>query len=165
MSAPETKFIRSVLYRLKRLFGTRIEVVWVTTDTPNLETGDKDETRDSVTVNRAIVLPTKQDRRFEYDLAFIAAAKNFTYGGTYDRTSRTFVIDAGDLPIDFEIELGFQIVYRNTMYEVAGVQEFELERAVVVVAREEENQEPKNIIKENAYSTLRLETTTEGVVE
>jgi len=36
-------------------------------------------------------------RSFEYDLTYIAANKNFTYGGFYDDSSRLIILDYKDL--------------------------------------------------------------------
>jgi hypothetical protein len=63
-----------------------------------LDTGVESAVVDAtVSINRAILLPRKISTNFAYDLSFIAANKNFTYGGFFGKTQRVILIDARDL--------------------------------------------------------------------
>ena len=89
--------IKRILYRLKRQFGQEIVYSRNTTNTVNYRTGAITRAGTDVTIKRAIVLPARMIRSFEYDLTYIAANKNFTYGGFYDDSSRLIIVDRKDL--------------------------------------------------------------------
>ena len=89
--------MRKILYRLKRQFGAEIIVYKVADATTNLQTGALTRQYLTTTVKRAIVMPAKTLRDFVYDLSFIAANKNFTYGAFFDLSYRAIIIDQKDL--------------------------------------------------------------------
>jgi hypothetical protein len=70
-----------------------------------------------IKVRRAIILDNKMKREFSYDLSFIAANKNFTYGGFYDTSSRTIIVDGADLPHDYAPTLNDRCVHNNERYQ------------------------------------------------
>lgn len=146
--------VPDVLYQLKREFGLPLTIVQRTSSSPNLETGKMTVTKDSVFVNRAIALPDRLDRDFEYDLTFIASNKNFTYGGFYDKRRRRFIIDRKDLPNNFKIEIGNYLVFDGKRYEAEIVQEFEKQAGYLIVAKQETNVELENLIKRVLISTF-----------
>jgi len=53
-------------------------------------------------VRRAIVLPTNLDRAFKFSLSYLAANKNFIYGGEFDKEIVNIIIDLRDLPKAFQ---------------------------------------------------------------
>ena len=148
------RFMTKVLYRLKRQFGERLEIVWRTSDTIDWDSGDISRDRDSVTVKRAIVMPEKQDRSFQYALAFIATNKNFTYGAFFDTVRRLFLIDDKDLPADFRIEVGHYIVYKNSRYEILKVDDFH--KCWFVEAKQLDNKITNNVVKVDMHTALSL---------
>jgi hypothetical protein len=149
-------FITKVLYRLKRRYGSVLDIVWRVSSTVNRETGEKVVVRDAHRVMRAIVLPSVIHREFSYDLAYIAAAKNFTYGGFFDTTERRFIVDARDLPTDFEIKIGQYLVYDRVRYDVKEVSRFEENRAFFITAKQSEAVETANCIEVSLEDEISL---------
>ena len=88
--------IKKIIYGLKRAYGLPITLYQPLVTTPNFETGALIRTWTETIVNRAIVLPYKEQRKFEYDLSYLRAAVNFTYGGYYDVKRRIIIIDRDD---------------------------------------------------------------------
>lgn len=129
-------FISKVLYRLKRRYGSPVKLFKRLSSVVNRETGLKEVRTQRVELRRVIVLPSQIDREFSYDLAYIAAAKNFTYGGFFDTTERRFIFDTRDLPADFEIEIGMYLVYDQVRYDVKKVERFEESRSFFVTAKQ-----------------------------
>jgi hypothetical protein len=127
----QTRFIRKILYTLKRGYGFDLTFHKKTSETKALETGDLTTATTIKRVRRAIVLPDELQHKFEYDLAFIAAAKNFTYGGLYETSLRRLIIDRQDLG-DYTIELGDYFIWGERRWEVAKVAEFELQTGFMV---------------------------------
>lgn len=134
-------FIKKVLYRLKRRYGSDVAIRWRISSEVDRATGEKTVVNGSLRVQRMIVLPSVIHREFSYDLAYIAAAKNFTYGGFFDTQERRFIVDTKDLPADFEIKVGYFFVYGGKRYDVKQVEEFEEHTAYFITAKQSESVE------------------------
>jgi len=91
-------FIKNVIRSLKRNYGMPITFYKYITATENIETGVVDTVLKIIPVRRAIILQSRWQADFVYDLSYIAANNNMTYGGLFDRTQRRIIIDALDLP-------------------------------------------------------------------
>lgn len=148
------RMIQQTLYQLKREFGLQTNIVWRTSSTPNIKTGKMTVLKDSITVKRAIVLPSKIDRSFEYDLAFIASNKNFTYGGFFDKQRRRVIIDRRDLAADFEIKVGYYLIFDGNRYEIEAVSEFEERAGYLIIAKQVLQVPLENLIKRVLFSTF-----------
>lgn len=110
---------KKIVYRLKRQYGLRMSIKYMSaSDQYDLETGVVTRTLAEITIRRGILLPQKVIREFSYDLSFIAANKNFTYGGFYQRGQRWVIIDSKDLPTDFAINGEMYIVFNSRRYEI-----------------------------------------------
>ena len=157
-------FISRILYRLKRRYGVTVDIVWRESSVTNRETGAKTVTKDSVRVDRMIVLPSELHREFSYDLAFIAAAKNFTYGGFFDTSKRRFIVDTRDLPADFEIKIGYWFVYDRQRYDVEEVQRFEDSRGFLIIGKQSVSVPTGNVIALHLFNEVSLTSEAEGQV-
>ncbi len=107
-----------VVYGMKRRYGQVGYYFRVLDSTRNLQTGVITKNEQEIKIKRMVVAPAKQTREFSYDLSYIAANKNFTYGGFFDINQRIIIIDAKDLPKDFEPNLNDYIVFNKRRYEV-----------------------------------------------
>lgn len=159
------RFIKNVLYTLKRDYGLPANIVWRTSSVPNLETGKLDTAQESVAVSKAIVLPRALQRNFVYDLSFIASNKNFTYGGLFDLNSRKVYLDPDDLPRDFEIKIGYWIVFGGSRYEVKAVDTYEQGSAIDLDVTQVDNAALSNLIKKVYYDDLFLAQSVEVEVQ
>jgi len=112
--------IKKILYRLKRQFGLTGYIWRPIVNNNDRRTGRTEREYSIIKIRRAIFLPRKIDRSFIYDLAYIAAAKNFTEGGYFDRNRRTVIIDASDLPNGFDFTDDDYIVFKDKSYLVAS---------------------------------------------
>ncbi len=135
MRRRQTRFIRRVLYSLKKEYGFDITFHKMTGQILDTELGTSEQTFKIKRVKRAIVLPASKQATFEYDLAFIAAAKNFTYGGSYQTSLRKIIVDKQDLG-DYEIENNDYIIWNEKRWEVAKISSFELETGFIVHIRQ-----------------------------
>lgn len=135
---------RSTLYQLRQDYGTRTDVYRTLFTDTDPETGHRSWTRKRHTVPHGILLPSVLARKFFYDLSYIAANKNFTYGGAVDIKSRVLILDRRELNKDFEIatedmividmmrylikdvtDLDYNLGYLVTMTHVLGAQPFQ----------------------------------------
>jgi hypothetical protein len=156
-------FIRKVLYRLKRRYGSPVDVVWTLSSTVNRETGLKDLVHNFVRVQRMIVLPALIHREFFYDLTFIASNKNFTYGGHIDTTQRRFIVDSRDLPVDFEINPDKWFVYDGVRYNVKSAERFEENHGWLVVAKEDKAADASKHLSQALQTEISLTSEAEIV--
>lgn len=110
--------IKVILYRLKRDFGQPLTILTRRSMTQNVMTGAITVDERVIKVKRAIVLDNKMKREFSYDLSFIASNKNFTYGGLYDTSTRSIIIDGVDLPRDYAPTINDRCVHNNERYQI-----------------------------------------------
>lgn len=129
------KFIKRVVYKLKKSYGLPIDYYQMATHTLDTESGTKVITLTKTRIERAIVLRAREFRSFVYDLAFISANKDFTTGGFFDPEDRRVIIDASDVAIDFIPTVDDYFIYDNRKYEVKEIQSLESNSAYLLLAR------------------------------
>ena len=110
--------IRIILYRLKRNFGLPITFWHPISNTSNIQTGAINRSYTVTQIKRGIVLPTRTIRDFTYDLSYIAANKNFTYGAYFDTDDRLIILDKKDLPDGFSVSNNDHMVFETEIYVV-----------------------------------------------
>lgn len=106
--------MRRTLYSLKRERGEKVQIHQIVVNDGNLKTGSITKSYLTHRIKKAIVLPVDSTRNFVYDLAFIAANKNFTGGGFFDKSTTMVIIDDKELP------RGIKIV-NNDYCSISGV--------------------------------------------
>ncbi len=134
MMANVLRQISSIIYRLKREFGLPA-TLRVVDDAYNIETGAVTPSNTGYTIARAIILPRRSIRDFVYDLSFIAANKNFTYGGLFDGDRRAIIIDAKDLPAGVRPTQDMIIIFDAEQYDILEVQRAENDRGYILICR------------------------------
>jgi len=113
--------IKLIIYRLKRQYGTPVTVVRILSVTNNVQTGKMVPVKQEIEIRRAVVGPAQLVRDFVYDLSFIAANKNFTYGGYFDASDRGMIVASKDLPKDFEPNLNDYVLVDTVHYQFKEV--------------------------------------------
>ena len=129
------KHVKNVVYSLKRRYGQAVTLTRQTVaGTPDYTSGviTGRVTVDQL-VKKAILLPARGMRTFNYDLSYIAANKNFTYGGLYDKFQRRLIIDQKDVPSTFTIDLDITVTIGTRKYEVKEMQEYEEQSAILLI--------------------------------
>ncbi len=126
----QTRFIRKMIYTLKRELGFEITLHKITEEVLDLETGDRTPTIITKKIKRAIILPATLRRTAEYG----DSPKNFKYGALYDTGSRQITIDAVDLG-DFIIEEEDYIIWNGKRWQVSVIQTLELSTAYTITVK------------------------------
>jgi len=126
--------ISTILYRMKRNFGlpARLRVV---SDAYNVQTGVVTPSNTDYAIRRVILLPRRSLRDFVYDLSFIAANKNFTYGGLFDADKRAIIIDTKDLPVGVRPTQDMIIIFDTEQYDILEVHRFEMDRGYILICK------------------------------
>jgi hypothetical protein len=117
--------ISVVIYRLKRKFGKRIIIRQITEESQDVTTGVLSQIENDLVIPRAVLLPNKIKRDFAYDLSYVAANKNFTYGATFVSGQRNLLIDSKDVPSDFIFTIKDSIIYNERRCEIVDIQDLE----------------------------------------
>ena len=148
--------INQTMYSLKRLWGGSFSIYSVGDATADHLTGTKSQPATVVHIRRGIILPGKHVRDIKQTVSMISANKSFVYGGNYDTTARTFIVDRVDAPTLNLTESDY-IVYDNKRYEVKEFQEFEFDSAWVIAGQAIEGEVPRQIRLLAADNLIRLE--------
>lgn len=130
--------IRQLLYSLKRAFGSTLHIYTLIEAGTDYTTGIKSSTQKVRRIRRGIVLPIQVHRETAQSMSLISANKSFVYGGVYEVGTRLFVIDARDVPKDFEIGMDDWIVYDNRRYNPKSIDRLEQNGGWLIVGRETE---------------------------
>lgn len=129
--------IKLVVYRLKREFGIPLTLLRPLQNDHDVETGVITRQWEEYNILRAVVLPVDTARKFSYDLSFIAANRNFVYGGFYDNKDRIILIDAKDIRLNDgqTIEVSWRIRLEDEYYEVSHIEEAQRKSAFMIRAK------------------------------
>jgi hypothetical protein len=109
---------KKILYNLTKRFGKRIDVKQVIGRTRDTRTGKYTTTYTTLKIRKAVILPVIEARSFSYHLAYIAANRNFTYGGLFDDRRRSVFVYKKDIPKDVEIKLDDRVVVNGEHFDV-----------------------------------------------
>lgn len=152
----QLRFIRNVLYQLKRRYPGAIDIMRRTSNAVDTATGRKTVDLRGVHVDRAIVLPSNVSRAALFDRTYIANDRDFAYGTNFDVTVRTFIIDRRDMPADFEITIGDYIVHERVRYNVQKSQKFEDDAGFIVLCKETLAEPPNLSLDLQVYDDLGI---------
>lgn len=130
----QTRTDRARIYSLKRRYGQAIVLRTIASTSANVETGVIDTKITTLPVRRAIVLKGSKLSRFIYDLAYIAANKNFTYGADFTQQGITIIVDASDIPDYFDHKISGEVLIRDITYKYKQMNYDELSSAYVIAA-------------------------------
>jgi hypothetical protein len=120
--------IELVLYRLKREYGLPVTLRKPIQNDSDIQTGKITRAYSVCNIRKAIRLPTDLMRTFVYDLTYVAANKNFAYGGLFDKNTKIFILDKKDLKIDgvkVSITMDDHIVCQTKKYDMVTIDETE----------------------------------------
>ena len=158
------RFIRNTLYQLKRDYGKQL-TLYLETATTNLTTGVRTPTSTNWVVQRAVILPSDWKRKFSYALSFVAANKNFTYGGFFDADRRELVIDATDLPKGLLITNDYHLTIDGFKYLIAEVSQLEEAAGWIIHAKAVSGESPRQVISVKARDRITFGEENDGYTE
>jgi hypothetical protein len=121
--ATKLVFVSRTVRRLKQRYGVPIDLYRPTTNTIDTKTGKVNRSYTIIHVAKAIILPTKINRDFDYDLSFVAANKNFTFGAHFDRGLVTACVEFKDL-LGIRPQIDDHVMYLGRKWELKQVNEW-----------------------------------------
>ncbi len=152
--------IFNTLYMLKRRYGGSFDFYRRgSSGQTNRLTGVVTVDKTVFPINRGIILPAKIIREAVQTISVISANKGFVYGGTYDSSTRMFIVDRRDIPElelkDFDPTPDDWIVYNGRKYEIKHFQEFEFDSAWAFTAKAVLGDIPEQIFEVAADNLIR----------
>lgn len=140
-----TRNMERVLYKFKRLWKTPIQIHQVDGEpTTNYDTGEITRNEKTLLIKKALILPRESARKFIYDLAYIASAKNFTEGAYFDSSIRHVVIDRKDLPLNVEIHIDDEVTIDSERYQITNHNELPYRVGYLLICRRTKSGDRKN---------------------
>lgn len=151
--------VQRTIYDLKRRYGNEITVYRLDSASTDYETGQKTASKTAYQIRSAVVLPASETRRFFASIAMLSAAKQFIAPGNqgFDQSRRGFIIEARDLPSDFEFQPEDWIVYNSRRYECEIIEALESRSGWMIMAKELKGTDPEEIISLNVNSSILFE--------
>ncbi len=128
MRRKQTRFIRKILYTLKKGFGFTVTLHKVTDESLNFETGQRTPTIITKRIEKAIILPATRQMKFENQPA------DFKYGGLFTTALRQVIIDKQDV-LNFEIEVDDYFIWNAKRWQVSKIDSLEYETAFTLTVR------------------------------
>ena len=128
MRRKQTRFIRKMLYTLKKGYGFTITLHKVTDESLDFETGQRTPIIVTKRIERAIILPATSQMKFENQPA------DFKYGGLYTTALRQIIIDKQDV-LDFEIGIDTYFIWNAKRWQVSKIDSLEYETAFTLTVR------------------------------
>ena len=150
-----TYHVHRLLYSLKRQWGTSFDYFQILLSEVDDRTGTRRIQRELLKLS-AVLLPQNQIRKFIQDIGYLAADKNFTYGGLNDYNTLTIVIDAMDLPKNFQVNLNGYINYNGKRYERVSFSNL-AEAAYILIARGVEGAYKYGRLEETCFNELQFQ--------
>lgn len=146
-----------VLYALERKWGVLAALYKVTAVTPNLDTGATAVTCTKYAIPKLITHGIEWSQKFEYDLSFLAANKNFAYGGLYTPGDRIAVI-RNTMGIT-AIEMKDYLVHDGKRYEMQQIEALDYQAGWILRLRHTPDVKPYQVHERAVWS--RIEPTQE----
>ena len=142
--------IQRILYRLRLRFGIKADLYkYAEGATFDPETGKSGTpTRTQIKLKKFISWAAMVSEKFEYDLAYVAANKNFTYGGFFEIGDRIGIIDwpGEKLSDDFEMDLSYYIVLDGQRYNIKKYEQLDHKAGFIMHLRRISEQLPHQTI-------------------
>lgn len=112
------KEIRNTIYQLKREYGVPVYLRQPTQNATDVTTGIVTTTYTVTYIRRCIVLPADRARQFIH----LTDAKNFNYGGFFDKNTRMFLVEYKDLVPGSDITEQDHVIYNKLRHDVTSTE-------------------------------------------
>lgn len=132
VQANRSREIETQIYSLERDSGQPIVYHAQGTYSFDVETGEKTYSGGSThDVARVVTFEVREDFKFEYDLSYIAANKNFTYGGLFVVGDRIFILRKQS----FDVNRKDFIIFDGERYVFMKITRLDYDAGFILYAR------------------------------
>lgn len=128
------KMLELSLYQLKKDLGVGPLDIYKHGGTKtDLCTGERELKRTKVRIELAIPLSKKSARRIVQTISKIGAAKDFVYGGYYDRDTKVFIVEKREIP--FELNQDDWFIFDDKKFSIKEFWEIDTAAMYVIVGQ------------------------------
>lgn len=145
--------VKRTITSFKHRYGLPIDYHIIDQHDVDPTTGDKTTVLAVHHVKKAVVMRTREFRSFVYDVAYMAANRDFTEGGYFDPEDRSIIVDAKDLG-GHEPTVDDYIIFQNKRYDVSEVAEFEVDHMFAFNTRYIRGQEVTRMLSRHSGLVL-----------
>lgn len=145
--------VKRILYAFRRIHGVPADLYKVTVGTPDYETGNLGVSRTKVSLPQVITGSVDLMKKFEYDLGYVKANSNFTYGATFETGDRVAIIDGCYLN-GYSIQQKDYIVYDTTRYDMVKIHKMDGGVGHILHLRVTKGQKTNQILERKIISQL-----------
>jgi len=110
--------LKQFIYNMKQKYGQPLYIYRILSSVADDVTGQKSVEIQSTPIPRAVIVPDNLQRKFAYDLGYLAANKNFTYGGWYDPEAIMIMLENSDFKVLSNLVLDDYILYQGKRYQI-----------------------------------------------
>jgi hypothetical protein len=132
-----------------------MDYYYPTTNTFNVSTGGISRSYSVFNMKKVLILPTNLERDFDYDIAFLAANKNFTFGGFFDKDNVVVLIKYADLRGHIPV-LEDHVIYLNKKWQVKKSQEYADLQCYIVNIISLKGESFSQIFNLNGYTNIEV---------
>lgn len=154
------RFVRRTFYKFKRKFGVPGTLYRVTPGAPNRVTGATGSIQAPFYVDKMMFLPEKTLDKFMYGAG---AGGNTARGASFQLGDREVIIDAADLPLDFEVSPEDYIVVGLKRYSMINIVKFETNAGWYLTIRWTQDAPPEQILNLRVQPFILFKQTITGV--
>lgn len=133
------QFLSSVLTQLEQEFGEPLSILVTDSETLDPVSGVLAKITTEHKIKRAVEVPVGSGRKFAYDIAFLAANKNFTYGGNFDVYEKEILIRSKYVPRTYVPKFDNFIKFRDKLYRITKIDELAQRQGWVFKIKHVEN--------------------------
>lgn len=130
--ANQIRFMRQLLYSLKREYGFNCTFQRVVQNQKDYISGIRSATPASYTINRVIRLPDEMSRLTNLDFLF----GKFSMGAKVEQHNRFFIVDAKSLPVGYFPQIEDIILLGKSTYRIIEVEEMDYQIGYFIKGQE-----------------------------
>lgn len=147
------QFLRDAFYKMRLDYGRPGKVFQIISESTDSETGRRTVNQNVIPIPQIVVAPMSVVRKFFFDLAYMKANNNFTYGGDFDIADMLVFIDA-----KYNVKIEDHVIMKNERFQIKKVTDVAGVFSIVQL-NATPAQTPYDVIEVGTQSNLRL---TEG---
>lgn len=147
------QFLRDAFYKMRLDYGRPGKVFQIVSESTDSETGRRTVNQIVIPISQIVVAPMSVVRKFFFDLSYMKANNNFTYGGDFDIADMLVFIDA-----KYKVKIENELIIKHERFQIFKVVDV-AEVFTMVYLKAQPAQPPYDVVEVGTQSNLRL---TEG---
>jgi hypothetical protein len=153
--APNIQFMLRALYELKRDYGVPAVLIQVLQEETDSAKGVRSVLRDVVKINKVVPFSETSIKKFWYDIGYLRANSNFTYGGEVQIQTRQIVLQKKDIGKRTITTSDFFIL-EGIRYQVEKVYDLDFQIGYLISLKTAEGMPAASVIFVRAHNNLQI---------